>query len=70
LEFWNTQMQAFKTDMSTSFNGVAIKCIQDQPVTGAIIPIAVGGALAGLVVIVVAVYLISRARSQDNYQSV
>ncbi|XP_076239918.1 lysosome-associated membrane glycoprotein 1 [Calliopsis andreniformis] len=54
------QFQAFKTDNSTFF-GLAKDCAFDTP---DVVPIAVGCALAGLVIIVLISYLIGRRRSQ------
>nr|XP_050869967.1 lysosome-associated membrane glycoprotein 1-like [Vespula vulgaris] len=54
------QFQAFKTDKTTDFGEVK-DCKLDTP---DIVPIAVGCALAGLVIIVLIAYLIGRKRSQ------
>ncbi|EFN79114.1 Lysosome-associated membrane glycoprotein 1 [Harpegnathos saltator] len=56
----NLQLQAFRGDNSTSF-GLAKDCAFDTP---DIVPITVGCALAGLVVIVLIAYLVGRRRSQ------
>lgn len=54
------QYQAFKTDNSTTFS-LAKDCAFDTPDT---VPIAVGCALAGLVIVVLSAYLVGRRRSQ------
>lgn len=54
------QFQAFKTNNSTNF-GLAKDCAFDTP---DVVPIAVGCALAGLVIIVLIAYLIGRRRNQ------
>lgn len=54
------QFQAFKTDKKSTF-GLAEDCAFDTP---DVVPIAVGCVLAGLVIIVLAAYLISRRRSE------
>ncbi|XP_043475113.1 lysosome-associated membrane glycoprotein 1-like [Leptopilina heterotoma] len=56
----DVQFQAFKTDKNTSF-GLAEDCAFDTP---DVVPIAVGCALAALVVIVLVAYLIGRRRAQ------
>lgn len=56
------QFQAFKADNSTSF-GLAKDCAFDTP---DVVPIAVGCALAALVVIVLVAYLIGRRRNQAH----
>ncbi|XP_043593019.1 lysosome-associated membrane glycoprotein 1 [Bombus pyrosoma] len=56
------QFQAFKVDNSTVF-GLAKDCAFDTP---DVVPIAVGCALAGLVVIVLIAYLIGRRRNQAH----
>jgi lysosomal-associated membrane protein 1/2 len=54
------QFQAFRGDNSTTF-GIAKDCAFETP---DIVPITVGCALAGLVVIVLIAYLVGRRRSQ------
>ena len=44
------------------------ECVQDG--NNMLIPIAVGGALAGLVLIVLIAYLIGRKRSHAGYQTI
>lgn len=56
------QFQAFKVDNSTVF-GLAKDCAFDTP---DVVPIAVGCALAGLVIIVLIAYLIGRRRNQAH----
>ncbi|XP_029036044.2 lysosome-associated membrane glycoprotein 1 [Osmia bicornis bicornis] len=58
----NLQFQAFKNDNSTAF-GYAEDCFFD---TADAVPIAVGCALAGLVMIVLIAYLVGRRRSQAH----
>lgn len=56
----DVQFQAFKSDKTTTF-GLAEDCAFDTP---DVVPIAVGCALAALVVIVLVAYLIGRRRAQ------
>lgn len=44
-------------------------CVEDMK-TSSIVPIAVGAALAGLVITVLIAYLIGRKRSRRGYESV
>ncbi|KYQ57111.1 Lysosome-associated membrane glycoprotein 1 [Trachymyrmex zeteki] len=60
LKVTNLQFQAFRGDNTTIF-GLAKDCSFDTP---DIVPITVGCALAGLVVIVLIAYLVGRRRSQ------
>jgi len=60
LKVTNLQFQAFRGDNTTNF-GLAKDCSFDTP---DIVPITVGCALAGLVVIVLIAYLVGRRRSQ------
>ncbi|XP_018058014.1 PREDICTED: lysosome-associated membrane glycoprotein 1 [Atta colombica] len=60
LKVINLQFQAFRGDNTTIF-GLAKDCSFDTP---DIVPITVGCALAGLVVIVLIAYLVGRRRSQ------
>jgi len=66
----NLQMEAFRTQTDDKFSS-AVDCDADGVVTSDIVPIAVGCALAALVVIVLIAYLIGRRRArQRGYQSV
>jgi len=66
----NVQMEAFRQKTDDSFS-TASYCSADGPLTSDIVPIAVGCALAALVVIVLIAYLIGRRRArQRGYQSV
>ncbi|KAL0127968.1 hypothetical protein PUN28_003313 [Cardiocondyla obscurior] len=60
LKVTNLQFQAFRSDNNTIF-GLAKDCSFDTP---DIVPITVGCALAGMVVIVLIAYLVGRRRSQ------
>ncbi|KYM99369.1 Lysosome-associated membrane glycoprotein 1 [Cyphomyrmex costatus] len=60
LKVTNLQFQAFRSDNTTIF-GLAKDCSFDTP---DIIPISVGCALAGLVIIVLIAYIFGRRRSQ------
>lgn len=62
------QYQAFKKGNSNDF-GDASECAADEE-TNSIVPIAVGAALAGLVIIVLIAYLIGRKRSRAGYEQV
>ncbi|CAN7998404.1 unnamed protein product, partial [Ixodes hexagonus] len=71
VDFVSVQLQAFvnSTGHPDSF-GSAVHCVQDNDISN-IVPIAVGSALAALVVIVLLAYLVGRSRSrQKGYQSV
>lgn len=68
LIFTDLQYQAFKTGNSKDF-GDANECAADEE-TNSIVPIAVGAALAGLVIIVLIAYLIGRKRSRAGYEQV
>ncbi|XP_052017990.1 lysosome-associated membrane glycoprotein 1 isoform X2 [Apodemus sylvaticus] len=66
LNVFSVQVQAFKVE-SDRFGSVE-ECVQDG--NNMLIPIAVGGALAGLVLIVLIAYLIGRKRSHAGYQTI
>lgn len=67
--YGETRLQAFRNSTSTEIDATNVLCSADK--TSDIVPIAVGCALAGLVVIVLIAYLIGRRRSrQKGYQSV
>ncbi|KAG8452125.1 hypothetical protein GDO86_004065 [Hymenochirus boettgeri] len=63
---YNLQVQAFNVD-GDKF-GPAIECSTDE--NGMLVPIVVGAALAGLVLIVLIAYLIGRKRSHAGYQTI
>ncbi|XP_014345182.1 lysosome-associated membrane glycoprotein 1a [Latimeria chalumnae] len=63
---FNVRIQAFKID-GDKF-GIAEECQQDED--NMLIPIIVGAALAGLVLIVLIAYLIGRKRSHAGYQTI
>jgi len=66
----HVQMEAFRNLSNDKFN-VASDCSADDILTSDIVPIAVGCALAALVVVVLIAYLIGRRRArQRGYQSV
>lgn len=70
LRFAHVQMEAFRTLINDEFSA-AVDCAADKVITSDIVPIAVGCALAALVVIVLVAYLIGRRRArQRGYQSV
>ncbi|XP_008846649.1 lysosome-associated membrane glycoprotein 1 isoform X2 [Nannospalax galili] len=66
LNIFSIQIQAFKVE-SDRFGSVE-ECVLDG--NNMLIPIAVGGALAGLVLIVLIAYLIGRKRSHAGYQTI
>ncbi|EHB01169.1 Lysosome-associated membrane glycoprotein 1 [Heterocephalus glaber] len=66
LNLFSVQVQAFKVEGNRF--GSAEECLLDG--SGMLIPIAVGGALAGLVLIVLIAYLIGRKRSHAGYQTI
>ncbi|XP_053163136.1 lysosome-associated membrane glycoprotein 1 [Hemicordylus capensis] len=63
---FNIQVQAFKIDQGNF--GAAEECPLDE--NNMLIPIVVGAALAGLVLIVLIAYLIGRKRSHAGYQTI
>ncbi|XP_068124192.1 lysosome-associated membrane glycoprotein 1 [Hyperolius riggenbachi] len=63
---YNLQIQAFNFDENKF--GPAVECTEDQ--NGMLVPIVVGAALAGLVLIVLIAYLIGRKRSHAGYQTI
>jgi len=66
----NLQMEAFRTQTDDKFSS-AVDCAADGVVTSDLVPIAVGCALAALVIVVLIAYLIGRRRArQRGYQSV
>jgi len=68
----NLKYKAFNKDLSADFSkdATVTECAADED-TSSIVPIAVGAALAGLVIIVLIAYLIGRRRSrQTGYESV
>jgi lysosomal-associated membrane protein 1/2 len=64
----NLRVEAFRGINNTDF-AMSTPCRADTAVSN-IVPIAVGCALAGLVVIVLIAYLIGRKRSKRGYESV
>ncbi|KAM3935162.1 lysosome-associated membrane glycoprotein 1 [Leptodactylus fuscus] len=66
IDFYNLQIQAF--DIDNGKFGPAVECAADQ--NGMLVPIIVGAALAGLVLIVLIAYLIGRKRSHAGYQTI
>ncbi|XP_053563739.1 lysosome-associated membrane glycoprotein 1 [Bombina bombina] len=62
----NLQVQAF--DIDENKFGSAVECVNDD--NGMLVPIVVGAALAGLVLIVLIAYLIGRKRSHAGYQTI
>ncbi|KAL4220316.1 Lysosome-associated membrane glycoprotein 1 [Mactra antiquata] len=69
LKMTDFQYAAFQKNI-TSFGDKNISECQDDAKTSSIVPIAVGAALAGLVVIVLIAYLIGRRRNRKGYESV
>ncbi|CAN7998303.1 unnamed protein product [Ixodes pacificus] len=71
LDVLNVQLQAFvNATVQPEGFGSAVHCVQNNDISN-IVPIAVGSALAALVVIVLLAYLVGRSRSrQKGYQSV
>lgn len=67
----DVKVQAFDSKASApgTFNGEVKSCSADAEVDN-VVPIAVGAALAGLVVIVLIAYIIGRQRNRTGYQSV
>ncbi|XP_053240353.1 lysosome-associated membrane glycoprotein 1 [Podarcis raffonei] len=66
LNIFNAQVQAFKITGNTF--GTPEECPMDE--NNMLIPIIVGAALAGLVLIVLIAYLIGRKRSHAGYQTI
>ncbi|XP_046444416.1 lysosome-associated membrane glycoprotein 1-like [Daphnia pulex] len=70
IHFAHMQTEAFRTQNDDKFHS-AVDCAADKVITSDIVPIAVGCALAALVVVVLVAYLIGRRRArQRGYQSV
>ncbi|KAM4700925.1 lysosome-associated membrane glycoprotein 1 [Discoglossus pictus] len=63
---FNLQLQPF--DVEENKFGPAVECMVDE--NGMLVPIVVGAALAGLVLIVLIAYLIGRKRSHAGYQTI
>ncbi|KAL5004540.1 hypothetical protein ScPMuIL_017996 [Solemya velum] len=70
LHITDFQYRAFGKDNSTSVGGNGVTECTDDSKTNSIVPIAVGAALAALVVIVLIAYLIGRRRRNKGYESV
>jgi len=69
IQFLEMHVQAFLTKDETNF-GAAEECDADDKVSD-VVPIAVGVALAALIIVVLIAYLVGRRRSRQNgYQSV
>lgn len=66
IDTYSLQVQAF--DIDGNKFGPAVECAADQ--NGMLVPIVVGAALAGLVLIVLIAYLIGRKRSHAGYQTI
>ncbi|XP_063315742.1 lysosome-associated membrane glycoprotein 1 [Pelobates fuscus] len=66
LNTYDLQIQPF--DVNGDKFGPAVECVQDE--NGMLVPIVVGAALAGLVLIVLIAYLIGRKRSHAGYQTI
>ncbi|KAH3804767.1 hypothetical protein DPMN_133055 [Dreissena polymorpha] len=69
LELWTLQYAAFQGNIS-QFSKDGVNVCKADVKTNSIVPIAVGAALAGLVVIVLIAYLIGRRRNRKGYESV
>ncbi|XP_064639578.1 lysosome-associated membrane glycoprotein 1-like isoform X2 [Lineus longissimus] len=66
LDTYNLQVEAFKTSNGTDFDESS-ECAADG--TSGIVPIAVGAALAALVVIVLIAYIIGRRKRYQGYEA-
>jgi len=64
----NLHIEAFRSANNTNY-AMSLPCAADTKVSN-IVPIAVGAALAGLVVIVLVAYLIGRRKNKRGYESV
>lgn len=62
------QFEAFRTSNTTAFTNSVNKCKDDE--VSQLVPIIVGAALGGLIIIVLIAYLIGRRRSRRGYESV
>ncbi|GAB1599441.1 hypothetical protein Ahia01_000221300 [Argonauta hians] len=69
LTFKNLTLDIFRNSTDTSNIGSQNICVEDMKISS-IVPIAVGAALAGLVITVLIAYLIGRKRSRRGYESV
>lgn len=71
INFKHVKVEAFVSKTDTKFSSNAKQCDQDMNDVNNIVPIAVGCALAGLVVIVLIAYLVGRRQKrQRGYESV
>ncbi|XP_065644020.1 lysosome-associated membrane glycoprotein 1 isoform X2 [Hydra vulgaris] len=68
--FTKLRVQAYLTCASFSNSTVTCPSKSSSEKTSSVVPIAVGGALAGLIVIVLVAYLIGRRRGNRGYQKV
>ncbi|XP_014790028.1 uncharacterized protein LOC106883513 [Octopus bimaculoides] len=69
ITFSDLTLDIFRNATNTTTLGSRHICVEDMK-TSSIVPIAVGAALAGLVITVLIAYLIGRKRSRRGYESV
>jgi len=67
LETWNLQLQAFTFDTAGKFD-TALVCAYDMG-DNIVIPLAVGCALGGLIIIILIAYFIGRRRVKHHYEA-
>jgi lysosomal-associated membrane protein 1/2 len=67
LETWNLQVQAFKFGATNKFD-TALLCAYDIG-NNIVIPVAVGCALGGLIIIIIIAYFIGRRRVKHHYEA-
>lgn len=70
MDFKDVQVQPFREDKNTFAKAEVCSTVKPKKKTSNIVPIAVGCALAGLIVIVLIAYLIGRRKSSRGYQQV
>lgn len=68
IETYSLSFEAFRNSTTATFTDMAKHCEQDE--VSQLVPIIVGAALGGLIVIVLIAYLIGRKRSRRGYESV
>jgi len=68
LDTYSLTFEAFRNSTSMAFEGNAQVCEEDT--VSQLVPIIVGAALGGLILVVLVAYLIGRKRSRRGYESV
>lgn len=69
LTMWDVLLEAFQNTTQAKFSNSVMECKDDRAVSN-LVPIIVGAALGGLILIVLIAYLIGRKRSRRGYEQV